>query len=377
MGWSPIVALVGGRQTGKTTLLKKLAGDYVSFDDPQLEDRFSKSGKFILAEAKKPFFLDEVQKFPPVFDLLKLVVDGNRRPGQYLISGSIRFSSKKNIRESLTGRSVTWELLPLTIAETLEIHLSNWLDSLPKMRNHESLLRRFKAKSRLSLSQIHSYLKRGGLPGICFLRDETQRRLAIENYLDTLLGRDLLFVLNTKLRPAQLLQLLQILAQQQGLPLNLSNIARSLSLSVPTVSRLLSALRALFLIVPHGKGWYFEDQGVATYLMRGQALEPHRELQRWVWSELRAQALYRKEHGAVLSEYTTRGGAHVPFVLETAKGIRVAITVSDGDTLTEKALKSLYSFETRFSGSYLIHLHAGEGFHLHKNVLSMPALALG
>jgi hypothetical protein len=377
MEWSPIVSLIGGRQTGKTTLLKKLSKEYVSFDDPRLEDRFSRSGEFILDTANKPFFLDEIQKFPPAFDLIKLVVDRNRRPAQFLISGSIRFPSKKHIRESLAGRSITWELLPLTTSETLERPFPDWIGSFHGRDNPTALLKRFKGRSRVSVPQIQYYLKRGGLPGICFLRDEAQRLSAIENYLDTLLGRDILFLINTKSKIAQLLQLLQILAQQQGLPLNLSNAARLLNLSVPTVSRTLSALEALFLIRPHGRGWYFEDQGIASYLLRGQMLGPRREIQRWVWSELRAQTLYRKDYGATLTEYSTRGGAYVPFIVETSKGIRLAITISDGDTLTEKNLKSLYSYKKKFPGARLIHLHQGESFHVHKDILSMPAGAVG
>jgi len=354
-----------------------MSKDYASFDDPLMEGRFSKSGEFLLIESKKPLFLDEVQKFPPVFDLLKLVVDRERRPGQFLISGSIRFSSRKNIRESLTGRSVTWELLPLTISETLEIPFSNWIEPFLKKQKPELLLEWFEKKSRVSFSQIDSYIKKGGLPGICFLRDEIQRRIAIENYLEALLGRDIFFVLNTKLRVSQLHQLLQIVSEQQGQPLNYSQVARSLSLSVPTIQRLLLAFEALFLIRPHGKGWYFEDQGIATYLLRGKVFSEQRDLERWIWSELRALVLYKKEVGATLTEYTTRGGSYVPFVLETSKGIRIAITVSDGDTLTEKALKSLYSYQKKSSGTYLLHLHKGDKFHLHRNVISMPATALG
>ncbi|MFO1464438.1 MAG: AAA family ATPase [bacterium] len=376
IGWSPIVSLVGGRQTGKTTLLKRLSKESLSFDDPRLEERFSKSGEFILDTAKKPFFLDEVQKYPPAFDLLKLIIDRDRRPAQFLISGSIRFSSKKNIRESLTGRSVTWELLPLTLSETLEKPFPDWIDPFLKKKNPTSLLKSLEKNNRVSFAQIEHYLKKGGLPGICFLRDEAQRQISIENYLDALLGRDIQFVLNTRLKLSQLLQLLQILAQQQGLPFNLSHAARILSLSVPTVRRTMDALEALFLIRPHGKGWFLEDQGVATYLLKGQALDRRRELQCWVWSELRAQVLYRKEYGATLKEYSTRGGSQVPFVLEMAKGIKLAITVDEGQELTEKALKSLYSFQKKFPRAYLIHFHEGKDFRLHKSVLSMPATIL-
>ncbi len=73
---SPIVGVLGARQSGKTTLLKQYASETRTFDDPRLVGAFDRSGENLLEAAEKPFFLDEVQKYPPIFDLLKLVGTG-------------------------------------------------------------------------------------------------------------------------------------------------------------------------------------------------------------------------------------------------------------------------------------------------------------
>lgn len=83
--YSPCVGLLGMRQVGKTTLLKKYAADYRSFDVPEMTSYFEREGLGLLQATRKTLALDEVQKYPPVFDMLKHAIDSFKKPGRFFV----------------------------------------------------------------------------------------------------------------------------------------------------------------------------------------------------------------------------------------------------------------------------------------------------
>ncbi len=130
--FSPIVGVVGQRQTGKTTLSSQFCEEYQTLDG---------SGELTLAEAdpfsylqgrRHPFAVDECQLCPPLFPALKEQVRIHPKMGQFILTGSVRFTSRAAIRESLTGRIVTIELLPLSLSESSNGPLNRILSHLLK-----------------------------------------------------------------------------------------------------------------------------------------------------------------------------------------------------------------------------------------------------
>jgi predicted AAA+ superfamily ATPase len=104
----PIVGLTGPRQSGKSTMLKKLLGDryrYVSFDDLNMVDSFhSDPDRFMSVYSDRVIF-DEVQRVPDLFHYVKLAVDNDRNSyGKFVVTGSSQFAFMKHISESLAGR---------------------------------------------------------------------------------------------------------------------------------------------------------------------------------------------------------------------------------------------------------------------------------
>src|SRR4051812_8504759 len=88
----PIVCLVGARQVGKSTFLKQLKDyTYSTLDDPGLYELALKNPKTLL---KPPCIIDEAQKVPSLFDAVKMDVDEKRIPGKFILTGSVRFSSR-------------------------------------------------------------------------------------------------------------------------------------------------------------------------------------------------------------------------------------------------------------------------------------------
>ena len=118
LGFSPIVGIFGHRQVGKTTLLSRHVRSYATLDlRAQLDRAEADPQAFVSSATEYPFGIDEAQLAPALFPALKEHVRVHRRPGQFILSGSVRFTSRKAIRESLTGRIVHLELLPFTQAE--------------------------------------------------------------------------------------------------------------------------------------------------------------------------------------------------------------------------------------------------------------------
>jgi predicted AAA+ superfamily ATPase len=118
----PVVVLTGARQTGKTSTLRRLFPDhkFVSLDLPTEAEQAEKEPKGFLDRHAPPVIIDEVQYAPGLFRYLKAAVDANRsRHGQYLLTGSQKFTLMKNVSESLAGRADILELETLSFAEIL------------------------------------------------------------------------------------------------------------------------------------------------------------------------------------------------------------------------------------------------------------------
>ena len=105
---NPVVALIGPRQCGKSTLLEMFFDGKVeirSLDSKRLrEAALLDPQSFVHYDGDGPMVIDEVQKAPELLSEIKLVVDRNRRPGQYVITGSSDIYSAPETDESLAGR---------------------------------------------------------------------------------------------------------------------------------------------------------------------------------------------------------------------------------------------------------------------------------
>lgn len=115
----PIVTLTGPRQSGKTTLLKKVFPDYeyVSLEDPDEREYAFEDPRGFLSRFKNKAILDEVQHVPDLFSYIQTIVDNKDEPGQFILSGSQNFLLLSGISQSLAGRTSILHLLPFTKRE--------------------------------------------------------------------------------------------------------------------------------------------------------------------------------------------------------------------------------------------------------------------
>lgn len=349
--YSPIVGLIGQRQVGKTTLLNQNVAEYVSLDRESHRLLADKDPETFLGGHQHPYGIDEAQLSPKLFPALKEHVRLNKAPGQFLITGSVRFTSRKVIRESLTGRIVSLELLPFTLSEIEGLPLPETIVGLMKDPTEKKLVKLLEKNVR-HREAFARYLETGGLPGICFFRDVSVRREKFEGQLDTILNRDFRLIYPTTLLYASLRRLLVFLAEHQGEPLKLVEAARESQISTVTLPKVLFALEALFLIRPiegrgiHKTSYFLEDQGMASWLMRSSGSES-RNIIRGLYSNLRQELWYRRSDKTSLFQWRTRNGAEVPLVFQNGEDTLGVIPTGDS-VPTPKVMGSANSFLRSF-----------------------------
>lgn len=347
LSYSPCVGLVGMRQTGKSTLLKKFSKVYRSFDDWQLTTEFENEGAALLEMGEYPLALDEIQKYPPVFDAIKFSVDEQKKPGRFLVSGSVRFSQKQDIRESLTGRLALLEIFPFSLAECHQKPNSIFLESI-LTKSPESFISQLSKKAWATNNDLLHYMKTGGLPGISFKRDEHIRNRMFNDHLDTLLGRDIQMIRKIRLPLKKLRSFVTELAGYQGLPTNVSHLARLVGTSVPTAKQILEALEGIFLVRPYGNTHFIEDAGLSHFLKPLSDQLTRVDRIRCLYYELRLQMTTFYKHEGEMNPYQTRGGVEIPFLISLKSGKKIALTFDDSERPSEKSLKGLGVLKQKF-----------------------------
>ena len=115
---TPAVLVNGPRQCGKTTLVQQFAGrmTYLTLDDPNLLAA-AQQDPLGFAQQLDCAIIDEVQRAPQLLLALKLVIDQDRRPGRFLLTGSANLMALPQIADSLAGRVALHSLLPLSQSE--------------------------------------------------------------------------------------------------------------------------------------------------------------------------------------------------------------------------------------------------------------------
>ncbi len=254
----PALVLTGARQTGKTTLLRKLFPDhnYVSLDLPHDAQLAEEDPGQFLAQNPQPLLIDEVQYAPKLFRHLKVEIDKNRHSnGQFILTGSQKFSLMKEVSDSLAGRCAVNELDPLSYAE-LEGQFQDSLDQ----------------------HGINWILERGFMPEL-WQDLEMSHTDFFRSYLATYLERDVRQILNiASLRDFD--RFMRACAIRSGSIVNKSDIAKDVGVSAKTINEWLSVLEAsnqISLLEPYftninkrlvkSPKLYFNDVGLLCFLL--------------------------------------------------------------------------------------------------------------
>ena len=214
----PVVVLTGARQTGKTSTLLRLFPNYafVSLDLPSEAEQAEKEPHNFLRRHPSPAIIDEVQYSPGLFRYLKVAVDTSRaRNGQFLLTGSQKFTLMKSVSESLAGRADIAELETLSLAEIRS--------ALPQIR-------------------LETAIVRGGFPEIQ-ANPQIDDVAFYNSYLATYLERDVRSLANVgNLRDFE--RFLRACALRSANLLNKADLARDVGIAPSTANHWLSLLEA-------------------------------------------------------------------------------------------------------------------------------------
>jgi hypothetical protein len=359
----PVVALLGARQVGKTTLARRLVSRRAATRVVMLDlERPSDLGRLADAEAyleprwTRLVVLDEVHRLPGLFPLLRALVDEHRRPGRFLLLGSATPDLRRQGSESLAGRIAYLELPPLTLAEV----------SGPN-------------RDRLWL--------RGGLPSSYLARTDAASFTWRAAYVDTHLERDLP-QLGVRVPAANLRRFWTMLAHSHGQLWNASRIGASLGVTAPTVRHYLDILGSTFMVrelpayhrnlrkrlVKTPKA-YLRDSGLLHALL-GLATEDEvlahpvcgASWEGWVLEQILAHA----RPGDRASFYRTAAGAEIDLVLERPGrpmvGFEIKRSTAPG---VSKGLLSAMS-DLRLKKAFVVY-PGRERFPLARGIEALPA----
>jgi len=252
----PCLILTGARQTGKTTLLKKLfpSHSFVSLDLPSLAELADRNSADFFSKFPAPVILDEVQYAPGIFRMLKILIDQNRKAkGHFILTGSQKFTLMKEVSESLAGRCAILELDTFSSSE-------------------------FYSVAKPSSVQWQEFIVRGGFPELV-VNPKLPAADFYGSYLATYLERDVRNLAQVgNLRDFE--RFIRLCAVRSGQLLNISELARDAGVSPPTGKQWISILQAsnqIDLLEPyfsnHSKRMiktpklYFRDTGLLCFLL--------------------------------------------------------------------------------------------------------------
>ena len=252
-----VLTLTGPRQSGKTTLCRKLFADlpYYNFEDIATLSAFQQDPKSFLTKHDEGMIIDEAQRFPDIFSYLQVIVDEQNFTGErkrkYIVTGSFNFSLMRKATQSMAGRTAVMTLLPLSTQEIDTVY--------PEAKTDTRILR-------------------GGYPAI-WKTDDEGRNFLLSNYYTTYVERDLRSMINIK-DLTLFNTFIRLCAGRIGSECNASALSVEVGVSVPTIQSWLSILEASYIIYrlhPYhaniGKRLtktpklYFHDTGLAAWLM--------------------------------------------------------------------------------------------------------------
>jgi predicted AAA+ superfamily ATPase len=247
----PVVAVMGARQVGKSTLCRQLAEErglaYCSLDEQRtLAMALSEPDRLIHSLGDDGAFIDEAQRAPGLFLAIKAVVDRRDRPGQYLLSGSNQPRVSSAVGDSLLGRAVYRTLRPLTLSELRfdEIHHGwSFLFGTAERDVVRELERRAQDSGPLEWQDVVST---GGFPQ-AVVAPADERLQLLDDYVTVFATRDIREVIGID-SSDRFESFLRLTAARVGQTLNYSGLAGDLGVPVNTIRRWLDALRRSYLV---------------------------------------------------------------------------------------------------------------------------------
>ena len=392
----PIVAILGARQTGKTTLAKQLRATWSYYDceKPSVLERIQHDPELFFEQNPQYIILDEAQEIPSMFSVLRGVIDENRTlKGRFILTGSSSPELLDNISESLAGRVAIVELGTLKVNELFQTPLSGFYDLFSETLTRDSVtsfIQNAKAAP-LRKSMIQRAWLEGGYPEPVLANNKHYYDSWMENYYQTYINRDIA-KLFPKLNKITYQRFIRMLSYLSGTIINKSDLARNLEVSQPTAGQYTHIADKTYIwrelpsfeknmtksIVKMPKG-YMRDSGLRNYLQQIHLAENlynnplvGNSFETFVIEEI-IKGLQTKNIPHWDSYYyRTRDGAEIDLILEGGFG-QLPIEVKYSVNTPVKQLRSLdrYIEEHQLPFGIVVN-KADQIAWLTKNILQLP-----
>jgi len=332
----PVVAILGPRQSGKTTLVRQAFPDaqYLNLEEPDTRLFAQKDPRAFLSGLGNQVILDEVQRVPDLLSYLQVKVDQEKTLGRFILTGSQHILLHEKISQTLAGRIVLFYLLPFSLDELSQAHIE--------------------------ILDYQKFLFTGFYPPI-YDRGLNPTEWLL-NYSQTFIERELRLLTNiTNLHSFSVF--IRLCAGRIGQLLNLSAIANETGISVNTAKSWLSLLQTsfiVFLLQPHHRNFnkrlvkmpkiYFYDIGLVTALcgissqsqltshyLRGSLFENLiiAELMKWQYNQGRQPGLFF---------WRDKVGHEVDCIIESAVGL-IPVEIKAGATVADDFFKNLHYWQ--------------------------------
>jgi len=314
-GQFPAVIVTGARQTGKTSILRRMypQASFLSLDLPANAEAALTAPEQLMEQYPEPVIIDEIQYAPSLLRHLKYRIDRNRSPGRYFLTGSQVFQLMQGVSESLAGRCAVLSLNTLSMAELLDAGLP---------------------------IEETSYIFQGGYPE---LHVGAEAVLWYPAYVATYLERDVRNILRVvELRDFN--RFIRACALRTSQVLNYSDIARDVGIAPNTARKWLSLLQTSAVVALIEPYWgnrtkrlikapklVFLDTGLAAFLagFRSEEALFASSLAGAFWeSHVFGQIVRQSASGgdaSVVHYWRTANGAEVDLVIEQAGGMALAV----------------------------------------------------
>ena len=280
----PAVLVTGPRQSGKTTMLKKLSDEeargreYISLDELDMRQLAKADPAMFFQLHKPPLLIDEVQYAPELFTYIKVIIDRGYEPGGFWLTGSQVFKLMGGVRESLAGRVALLNMLPLSqqeIAGGSEAPFHLRLDELRERQN---------ASKPAGASEIYERIFQGGMPALVSGK-YSGRETFYRSYINTYLERDIK-ELSGNIDSLKFLDFITTAASLAAQQVNYRTIAENCDINEVTAKswlRVLETLGIIFYLHPYSNNTlkrviktpklYFFDTGLVSYLTKWSSPE--------------------------------------------------------------------------------------------------------
>jgi hypothetical protein len=350
------IAVVGPRQSGKTTLTRHVFNDkpYVNLENPDSRRFALEDPRGFISQYNEGAVIDEAQRAPELFSYLQQVMDDDKRKGKFILTGSYNFLLQENISQSLAGRVAYIYLLPFTLAEINADDKTN----------------------------VYSRLLNGSYPPVIDQRIDS--RPWYQNYIRTYIERDVRQLKNIN-NLIVFDRFLKLCAGRTGQLLNMSNLAVETGVDSKTVNSWISILESsfiLFRLYPFHRNFnkrivkmpklYFYDTGLICSLLGINsedqlALHPlyGNTFENLMVSEIMKIANNRCR-GEGVYFWRDNVGHEVDLLIEQGSRI-IPIEIKSGKTITGEFFNGL-NYWTKISGNESgIVLYSGNQVHNYSN----------